>query len=150
MFFALLIVTLFIAALVSYIVARAFERPIITILERIVGPEIASAWARYMKFAIYVVGVSGGVRIYELERYLPQEQPVKIPDGVPEAVYQLSLTPERWVLEVYRTIIQTLQSLVWMLLVFFLLTLIAYVIVRIFGNRRGGKIEKETEKQGTM
>lgn len=136
MFFALLIVTLLVATLVSYLVARTFDKPILTILERIVGGEMAAAWARYMKFAIYVVGISGGVRIYELERYLPQQQ-TKMPDGMVEPVtQQLTLSPERWVLEVYRTIIETMQALAWMLLVFFLIALIAYVIVRVWGGRK--------------
>ena len=142
MFFALLIVTFLVALLVSFLVARAFEKPIHTILERIVGPEMAGAWAKYMKFAIYVVGVSGGVRIYELERYLQQPQP-KLPEGVIEPGYQLTLTPERWVLEVYRTIIETLQALAWMLLIFFLFALVAYVIVRIWGNRKEKKFPEE-------
>ena len=33
-------------------------------------------------------------------------------------------------LEIYRTIIETLQSIAWMLLVVFVATLIAYVLVR--------------------
>ena len=103
---------------------------------------MAGAWAKYMKFAIYVVGVSGGVRIYELERYLQQPQP-KLPEGVIESGYQLTLTPERWVLEVYRTIIETLQALAWMLLIFFLFALVAYVIVRIWGNRKEKKFPEE-------
>jgi len=40
------------------------------------------------------------------------------------------LTPERWTLEVYRTVIETLQSTAWMLLVAFVFLLIAYVIAR--------------------
>ncbi len=144
MFFALLIVTLLVAALVSYLVARAFDKPIALILERIVGPEMAGAWAKYMKFAIYVVGVSGGVRIYELERYLPQPQ-AKLPQGVVDQGYQLTLTPERWVLEVYRTIIETLQALAWMLLIFFLFALVAYVIVRIWGGRRNKSDQAQSE-----
>jgi hypothetical protein len=35
---------------------------------------------------------------------------------------------DRWVLEVYRPVIGTLQSVAWMLLVFFLLALLAYVV----------------------
>jgi len=139
MFFALLIVTLLIAVVVCFIVARSFDKPIFSILDRIVGEEMAGAWARYLKFAIYVVGISGGVRIYELERYLPAATSPKNPNYVPEPQYQLMLTPERWVLEVYRTIIETLQSLAWMLLVFFLFALVAYIIVRVFGSRREAK-----------
>ncbi len=135
MFFALLIVTLLVSLLVCYLVARAFDKPITTILERIVGPEIAGAWAKYMKFAIYVVGVSGGVRIYDLERYLPQPESYT-PEGRPIPMPSLTLTPERWLLEIYRTVIETLQALAWMLLLFFLFALIAYVIVRIWGGRK--------------
>jgi len=42
----------------------------------------------------------------------------------------LELTQDRWILEVYGTIIGTLQSIAWMLLLFFLFALIAYVIVK--------------------
>jgi hypothetical protein len=46
------------------------------------------------------------------------------------------LTNERWVLEVYRTVIETLQGLAWALLAFFICALIAFVIVRIFEMRK--------------
>ena len=135
MFFALLIVTLIVALVVCYLVARAFDKPIIHILERIVGPDMAQAWAKYIKFAIYVVGISGGVRIYDLERYLPQPE-IYTPEGKPVPTPQLTLTIERWVLEIYRTVIETLQALAWMLLLFFLFALVAYVIIRIWGSRK--------------
>jgi hypothetical protein len=135
MFFALLIVTLLVAVLVSFVVARAFSKSILTILDKIVGPEMAAAWAKYMTFAIYVVGISGGVRIYALEQYLAKPD-VPGPEGQMIPNPHPALTPERWVLEVYRTIIETMQAVAWMLLVFFLFALIAYVIVRIWGNRK--------------
>ena len=45
------------------------------------------------------------------------------------------LTAERWTLEVYRTVIETLQSIAWLFLVVFLVALVAYVIVRVFELR---------------
>ncbi|MDY6901026.1 MAG: hypothetical protein SWZ49_23535, partial [Cyanobacteriota bacterium] len=48
----------------------------------------------------------------------------------------IQLTTERWVLEVYRTIIGSLQGIAWLLLIFFIFALIAFVIVRIFELRR--------------
>ena len=42
------------------------------------------------------------------------------------------MTRDRWVLEVYRTIIESLQGLAWLLLVFFAVALLAFVIVRVF------------------
>jgi hypothetical protein len=40
-----------------------------------------------------------------------------------------AFTLEQWILEIYRSVIDTLQGTVWMLLVFF--ALVAYAIVRI-------------------
>jgi high-affinity nickel permease len=51
----------------------------------------------------------------------------------------VQLTPDRWMLELYETIIGTLQSTTILLLVFFVFALIALVIVRIFEVRRGDK-----------
>lgn len=56
----------------------------------------------------------------------------------------IELNTARWVLEVYRTIIETLQGIAWMLLVFFIFALIAYVILRGFELRHA---RKEQEKQ---
>jgi len=126
MFLTLLIVTFLISLIVSTIVARVFARPIDDILKRIINDTISSAWARYLQFAIYVVGISSGVRIYNLENYVNPH-----PDTA-----ALELTRNRWVLEVYRTIIESLEGLAWVLLVFFIVSLIAFVIVRAFELRR--------------
>ena len=122
MFITLLAVTFLIAIAVTTIVGRVFQRSIIGILQRIFVADIAAAWHRYMTFAIYVVGISGGVRIWELEKYIS-------PHG--KDFPELVLNRERWVLEVYRTVIQTLQSTAWLLLAFFLLGIIAYGFVRL-------------------
>lgn len=127
MFLILLLVT-FAASIVScFVIVRLFRGPITKILDRIVSEELSAAWRRYMAFAIYVVGVSGGVRIWELEKYIT----ARTDEGAP-----LVLTGERWVLELYRTVIDTLQACAWLLLVFFVVTLIAYVVVRGFELRR--------------
>ncbi len=128
MFIVLLLVTFAIAIVVCWIVVRLFSRPLRSILERIVADDISAAWLRYLKFAIYVVGVSGGVRVWDLEKYITPR---------PDEGGIVVLNAERWVLEVYRTIIGTLQSVAWMLLVFFVFALIAYVIVRGMEGRRG-------------
>ena len=132
MFFSLLVATFFIALLVSIAVVKAFSRPVRGILDRIIDDHISAAWHRYITFAGLVVGVSGGVRIYSLERYI---QPEQLPEGGGQP---LTLTAERWTLEIYRTIIESLQSMAWMYLVVFLFALIAYVIVRI-AERRSNK-----------
>ena len=128
MFLTLLVVTFAISILVSFVVVWLFTRPIDRILRRIIADEISEAWVKYIRFGLYVVGISSGVRIGELERYITRQP-------FPDAEI-LSLTPERWVLEVYRTIIGVLQGLAGVLLVFFIVALIAFVIVRIIEVRR--------------
>jgi hypothetical protein len=126
-FLTLLLVTFLISAFVSLLAARGFMGPVRRILSRLVSEELSIAWQRYIMFAIFVVGLSGGVRINSLEQYImPQMR------GPKEALTVIQLDTNRWVLEVYRTIIETLQAIAWMLLVFFLVALVAYVILRSF------------------
>lgn len=127
MFFTLLAVTLAVSLATSFVVVRLFRKPIGIILSRIVSEEMASAWQRYVEFAIYVVGVSGGVRIGRLEQYITPGYDRTDP---------IVLNAERWTLEVYRTLIGTLQGIAWMLLVVFVVALIAYVLLRGFEMRR--------------
>ncbi|MEW8028928.1 MAG: hypothetical protein AB2792_14375 [Candidatus Thiodiazotropha sp.] len=127
MFFTLLLVTFALSIAVSFGVVKTFDKAIASIFSRIIQDQISIVWQKYIKFAAYVVGISGGVRIYQLERY------ISAPHKDTEV---LVLTSERWTLEVYRTIIETLQSLAWMYLVVFIFTLIAYVIVRGFELKR--------------
>jgi len=130
MFFTLLLVTFAIALAVCAIVVHVFDRSIAAILRRIVLEELSGAWQRYIRFAAYVVGISGGVRIYQLERYIT---------AAPHEGKPLVLTLERWTLEVYRTVIEALQSLAWMFLVIFVIALLAYVLVQGFELRSGRK-----------
>ena len=139
MFMSLLIITFVTAVLVSFLVARLFRKSIEAILNRIVAEALSNAWQRYITFAIYVVGVSGGVRVYELERYITSTSEERGP---------LILTSERWTLELYRTVIETLQSVAWLLLIFFLFALIAFVVVRGFELKHGKKQSpKEDESE---
>lgn len=128
-FVALLVVTFVIALLVSYVVVRMFRGPIDSILERILADDISRAWSKYLRFAVYVTGISSGVNLWKIEQYVTGP-------GTGDAPVPVELTPSRWTLEVYRTIIETLQGIAWMLLVFFVFALVAFVIVRVFEMRR--------------
>jgi ABC-type transport system involved in multi-copper enzyme maturation permease subunit len=123
MFLTLLIVTFIISISVCFVIVAIFNKSLSSILNRLIEESISSAWLRYLKFAIYVVGISTGVRIWELEKYIT---PTDI-----EKPQVIILNSDRWILEVYRTIIGTLQGIAWLLLVFFIFALIAYVIVRL-------------------
>lgn len=135
MFLTLLAVTLVLSAAVAWGVTWMFSRPIERILTRIIADDISKAWLRYMQFATLVVGVSSGVRIHELERYITAQQWME-----KDKAQIIALTTERWVLEVYRTVIETLQGIAWMLLAFFAVALLAYVIVRLSELKRAASI----------
>lgn len=126
MFTTLLLVILGIATITSAICAILFAKPVSKILVRLITEELAPTWKRYITFAVYVVGISGGVRIWEMEKYITPDNDGKL----------LLLTNDRWTIEVYKTIVGSLQSIAWMLLIFFLFALIGYVVIRGFEYKR--------------
>jgi hypothetical protein len=127
MFFVLLVLTLGVALATSLLIVFLFRKPIRQILDRVIGEEIASGWHRFLLFAIFVVGVSSGVQIWKLEQYVHPERFGPREGGV---VPPLTLDGPSLGLEIYRTIIQTLQGVAWALLVFFVVALIAFAIIR--------------------
>lgn len=126
MFYSLVIVTFLLALGLSYSVMHLFKSSIDAILARIIQDPIYSAWGKYTFFAGLVVGTSSGIRIYDMEKYI---SPIHYDTEQKQAII-LSLTQERWVLEIYRTIVETLQGLAWMMLVFFMVTLLAYILLK--------------------
>jgi hypothetical protein len=78
-------------------------------------------------------------RIWSLEQYI-------LPRGHDQPA--LVLTSDRWTFEVFRTVIGTLQSLAWLLLVFFVSALIAYVVVRGLELRRLSEPRAGREQSG--
>lgn len=131
MVITLLVTTFIVAFAVASLVVWIFNKPIESILRQVLPAELSPAWAKYLRFAIYVVGIGGGVRVWDLEKYMIAQDPYKV---------IVALTPERWLLELYQTIIGTLQSTTILLLVFFVFALLAVVVVRIF-EARGAKSE---------
>jgi hypothetical protein len=117
-----------IAFTVSGIVAWFFKEPLDKILSRIIADDISKAWSKYLLFAIYVTGISSGVRVWELEKYI---------------IGNTTLTGQRWILEVYGAVIGTLKGIALLLLVFFIFSLIAFVIVRASEIKR----QKPDQKQ---
>jgi hypothetical protein len=126
MFVTLLLITFVIALAMSTLVALLFRRPINKILGRLVTEELAPTWQRYILFATYVVGISGGVPLWDIEKYITPDKEGRL----------LQLTSDRWIVELYKSVIGSLQSIAWMLLVFFLFALVAYVVVRGFEAKR--------------
>ena len=135
MFFVLLLLTLGVALATTFTIVMLFKKPIRQILDRIIGEDIASGWHRFLLFAIFVVGVSSGVQIWKLEQYVHPERYAPREGG---SIPPLVLDGPSLGLEIYRTIIQTLQGVAWALLVFFVVALIAFAIIRRGEGRPAG------------
>lgn len=131
MFITLLIFNFLVSFLTCAIIAYAFRKPLDTIFNRLVKEDIYIAWSRYILFTIFVVGISGGVRIWDLEKYLNTNEKT--------GAYTYLLTDERWALEIYRAIMGTLEANAWMLLFVFLFGLVAYVIIRFTESNQENK-----------
>ena len=120
-FLLLLVVTLVIAAFIAGLVIFFFRKPIDKIFARIIGDELASAWRKFLTFALFVVGLSSGVQVGRLEQFIrPETAEFKRP----------VLTGEYWGLEIYRTIIDTLGGMAWALLISFVVALIAFAMTK--------------------
>jgi hypothetical protein len=126
MFVVLLSVTLGTSIVVTLLAFRLFDAPLRSILRRIVSDDLVTPWHRYVRFATYVQGVAGGVRLYELDQLLAPRAP---------GAGAVNLTPELWTLEVYKTVIGTLQSISWALMLVFTFALLAFVTMRGFETR---------------
>ena len=127
MFYLLILSNFIIAALTSAIIIWMFSKSINNIMERIINDAINVTWAKYTKFAGLVVGISSGIRIYEMEKYIT---PINYYNNAEKSSI-LELTTERWFLEIFRTLVETVQGLAWMFFVFFVISLLAYVVVRV-------------------
>jgi hypothetical protein len=127
MFLIMLLVTLLVSLLTSALTARFFDRAVDRILARIVGEDLADAWHKYILFAIIVVGVSGGVQLWELQKYVATKGDASAPPA---------MTWMNWVIEIYRTVIDSLEAIAWMLLLFFLCGMISIMILRNLESRR--------------
>jgi hypothetical protein len=119
MFFLVLVVTFVLALLTSFVVERSMRASVSKILSRVVG-DIADAWQKYVSLGIYVMGISWGAPVGRLQYYLDPRS-----NSEP-----LVLDAPHMILEGYRTVVDTMYGVVTLLLVFFVVTMIAYVIVR--------------------
>lgn len=120
-FIFLLVVSLAVSIGVTTIVVLFFRKHVDKILGRIIQDEISTSWGKFITFALYVIGISSGVNVWRLEK-------IVAPEG--EGIIKPILNAEYWGLTIYRTIIDTLGGMAWALFLFFIVALIAFVIVK--------------------
>src|SRR5690242_10365970 len=127
MFVVLFLATFLLAFAISSGVAWAGKEPIEGILHHFFPPNVTAAMSKYLRLSIVLIGVSSGARIGILEEYIGASFATKV--KMTEA-----LTQEFWVLELYRTCIATIQGILWLLLLFSFVVLIAYWMMRKSGR----------------
>jgi hypothetical protein len=123
MFIALFIASFALALAVAAGVAWLSKDPIEVILHRFLAAHICVALSKYLRFAIVVVGIASGTRVRALEEYIGASSWNK-------TALTAALTQEIWVLELYRTLVGTLEGIVWLLLAVAFFVLLAILIIR--------------------
>jgi hypothetical protein len=127
MFVALFAASFVLALALSITVAWISREALDSVLRRFVADRsVRAGFEKYIRFAIVVVGISGGTRVRVLQEYLAASD-------LNKAAMATQLTQEFWAMEIYRTVIGTLEGIALLLLVCIFLALIAPVVVRMLG-----------------
>lgn len=117
-----ILASVFVAALaVSGFATLAFSVSVDEVLKRLLPAELAAAWSRYVKFALFTASFIGGLRLQELGALVSRGQG----DGA-------RLAADQGLVEVYRTIAGSLGAAAWTLLAFFAGTLCVYGAARVY------------------
>lgn len=117
---ALTLGLIFLAAIVvSGCVVVAFSRPMDAVLQRVLSGEMAMAWSKYVKFAVLVASFSGGLRLNQIAALANPPPPLTINQGL---------------LEIFRTMVGSLEAASWTLLAFFGATLAAYAVMNVYAT----------------
>lgn len=120
MFYSLLLVTLALSLVTSLFVATFFRQPVTLLLAKLFDADVGEAWGRYVYFALAVAGVAGGVPLTKLERMI----------GAQTYGDALVLNRESWILTIFESFLATLGVLVGTLVTYFVVMMIAHVLVR--------------------
>lgn len=123
MFVVLFAVSFVVAYLVSAFVSWISRDVVENVLHRYLAYRIATAVSKYFRFAILVVGVADGTRsrlLFDFVSASPWDR----------TKMAAELTPEFWVLEMYRTFIQALEGILGLVLIFSFVAFVVILLIR--------------------
>ena len=123
MFVPVFVVSVLLALAVSYGISRLSTPIVETILARYLVRNVSYVTSKYLQLTVLLVGVSSGARIHLLEDYL----------GAPswnKPALDAQLTPELWTVAMYHTATNALLGILWFLIVFAFLALMAVTSIR--------------------
>jgi len=107
-------VSLLTALTTSYVFMPWLKR----VLDRLTSQPLAQAWQRCLNWAIILVGLQGGIHIWELENLALSKKQIPF-----------NTNPMYWILEIYRAFIDTAQSCMWVIILFLLVAFVVEAIV---------------------
>ena len=107
------------AIAVSAAIVYAFSVPMDGVIGRVVDSQLASAWSKYAKFALFAASLAGGLRIRDLE-----------------ALTSGPVDSRRALLEVFKTTLGSVNSSSWTLLAIFGAALAVYAAEQVYGHIR--------------
>jgi len=119
MFISFLIANLLVAILVCAVIALPFRSSLLKYLKSRFSEEASVVWARYLVLAIFIIGISVGTRVWDLEKFVSSTD-------------SIVLTPDLAALEIYKTTIATLQIVATLL---FVILVVAWISSLIKKNR---------------
>jgi len=119
----LFVVSFLLALGVSYGVSKLSRDAVEAIANRFLAKNISAGAAKYLQFAIILVGISNGTRVRLLEDYISAPAYNK-----PELAAQL--TPELWAIAMYHTIVDALLGIAWLLAAFALIAMFVVIAIR--------------------
>lgn len=125
---AMLVLTFLAALAVAGGVVLAFSMPIDAVLSKLVPAELAEAWSRCAKFAVFVSSFTGGLRLGELGGLVAAG-----------AGRTAVATPQAF-LEVMKTVSGALTAASWAVLAFFGGALAVYAASRMYESLRPGLV----------
>lgn len=125
MFYSLLLSSLVTSIILSLIVVSLFKKSVESMLSKVIEVDIYSEWSKYISFVMYVVGITSGIKISELQKFTENTSFLN-PDY---------FNFEKVALNVFLSAKETAQSLAWLLFVFYMVVLISLVIIKIFSKK---------------
>lgn len=97
MFITLIISNIILSSVICLLAVAVFRYPLDSMLKKHFSEESCNIWSRYILFFISIMSIAAGTRIWDIERYLIDNNTT-------------SITEDILVMELFRTSIATLAS----------------------------------------
>lgn len=135
----LLVLPLVCAIVISFCVVMVFGKPISAIFKRIFRNEISAWLIKYVKCATYLFGISGGLIGHLTEEYMPEKylSEFALDSETPrlDDEFMSEIEHNLWILITIGVIMSrlagTLHAIAQMYLVLFVVSIIAYIAVKV-------------------